>query len=269
MTWWEGRILALDLETTDKEPEDARIVQAAMAFVGAGLKTQAYAELVNPGMEIPEEATGIHGITTEQVREHGKEPVVVLQAIVSALQKAHEANYPVVIFNAPYDLTVLDRELRRQEGSMRARVLLSQVKIVDPLVIDRHLDRYRAGSRKLLDTCKHYGARLDAAHDASFDAIASARLAWALGARGEVVRRVRYEDEAEELALLRHEWDMVRAKLPLLHAAQKKWAEQAQRELQAYFAMGNPKKGVPPQPDRVVPIGWPLYPTEATERLFR
>jgi DNA polymerase-3 subunit epsilon len=42
--------------------------------------------------------------------------------------------------------------------------------VVDPLVIDKWLDRYRKGSRKLEAICAHYGAVLDEAHDADFDA---------------------------------------------------------------------------------------------------
>jgi DNA polymerase-3 subunit epsilon len=86
-----------------------------------------------------------------------------------------------VIYNAPYDLTVLDRELRRHGWPPFDTLPM----IVDPLVIDRALDRYRRGSRKLVDVCRHHGVTLSEldAHTAEGDAVAAARLAWKLAHR--------------------------------------------------------------------------------------
>ncbi len=52
--------------------------------------------------------------------------------------------------------------------------------VIDPLVLDKALDRYRRGSRKLADVCAHYGITLDNAHDASADTLAAIALARAL-----------------------------------------------------------------------------------------
>jgi DNA polymerase-3 subunit epsilon len=136
-----------------------------------------------------------------------------------------DASVPLIVFNARYDLTVIDREARRL--GLVAELAKIRSFVVDPLVIDYHLDRYRpktVASHKLVDVCRLYGATLDRAHDAASDAISAARLAWAITEKGHVVRRCRGDQERREALELRAEWDSVRYDLPLLHHAQKRWA---------------------------------------------
>jgi DNA polymerase-3 subunit epsilon len=52
--------------------------------------------------------------------------------------------------------------------------------IVDPFVIDKHLDKFRRGKRNLGATCEHYGVPLEDAHTSTGDSLAAARLAWRL-----------------------------------------------------------------------------------------
>jgi DNA polymerase III subunit epsilon len=58
--------------------------------------------------------------------------------------------------------------------------LLSPAPVIDPLVIDKALDRYRKGKRTLEVTSQFYGVVLDGAHDAGADAIAAGRVAQAI-----------------------------------------------------------------------------------------
>jgi DNA polymerase-3 subunit epsilon len=51
---------------------------------------------------------------------------------------------------------------------------------VDPLVIDKAVDRYRRGKRTLTAACEHYGVELTTAHDAGADAVAAGRVAQAI-----------------------------------------------------------------------------------------
>lgn len=53
--------------------------------------------------------------------------------------------------------------------------------VIDPLVIDKHVDKYRKGKRALHALCAHYGVRLDDAHDARADAVAAARVVRRMG----------------------------------------------------------------------------------------
>ncbi len=73
-------------------------------------------------------------------------------------------------FNASYDLTLLDVELRRHGLATLPDRLGHPVRaVLDPLVLDRHLDRYRRGKRRLADVCAHYGVVADGLHSADVD----------------------------------------------------------------------------------------------------
>lgn len=251
--WWEGRLIALDLETTDPEPEQARIVTAAVVGCGDGpLLPKAW--LADPGVEIPAGATEVHGITTERAREEGQPVGEVVEAVALEVAEAVALGLPLCVFNARYDLTVLDRESRRHLG----RPLLpddSALCVIDPLTCDKHLHRYRKGSRKLIAICQFRGAVLDGAHDAYSDALAAARLAWVIGAKGTVIRRVRDAREEAELQVLQNEWEAVRNDLPALHAAQQRWAHEQAVSLAHYFL----EQGQYANAEEVRPE-WPVVP---------
>lgn len=170
-------MVAFDLETTGPDPKQARIVTACVAVIdGSGAEAPSFRTwLVDPGTEIPAEAAAIHGITTEKARADGQPAADAVPDIALALFRAAGPDVPVVAYNASYDLTVLDRELSRNGAAVRPS---GDLAVIDPYVLDKHLDRYRRGSRKLTAACAHYGVRLDGAHDASFDAVAAARVAW-------------------------------------------------------------------------------------------
>lgn len=212
-------------------------MSAAVALCGGGAKTAALTMLADPGVEIPGEAAAVHGITTEIARRDGRPARDVVRALLKALEAPLRAGLPLVVFNARYDLTVMDREARRHELDP----LVVGHQVVDPHVIDKWLDRYRrsypygvtteqgvarglVSSRTLAGMCVVYGAELEGAHDAAFDAVAAARVAFRIGQRGRVVRRVRDEVEARELAMLSREWEGCRHDLGLLHLAQRRWA---------------------------------------------
>jgi DNA polymerase-3 subunit epsilon len=174
----------------------------------------------------------VHGVTTEHAREHGKPAVFVVGATLEAL-RAYTAQWPLVIFNAPFDLTVLDREARRHGLEP---LDLAGVRVIDPLVCDKHLHRYRKGSRKLDAQAEHYGAKLDGAHTAAYDAVCACRVAWCIGKRGRVIRRVRDGREAIEFNQLCQEWEAVRHDAERLHIAQQVWARAEMRRFAEYKA---------------------------------
>lgn len=177
--WHRGVLCAFDVESTGPDPEAARIVTACVVHVdgNGAIPPEAETWLVDPGCEIPEEAAAIHGITTEHAREHGQDARLAVSDIAGAVLHPARAEVPVIAFNAPYDLTVLDRETRRH-GLDPFGDQIGRAWIIDPYVLDKHLDPYRKGKRTLSAACEHYGVRIDGAHDAAADAIAAARLAW-------------------------------------------------------------------------------------------
>lgn len=256
--WHDGRLVAVDLETTGVDLEEARIVTAAVAVCGGGQETETLSLIADPGVEIPAEASAVHGITTEAARELGASAGEVVADLLEMVRQ-HVApseefdQAPVVAFNARFDLTILDREARRHGLEPLAGLL-----VVDPLVIDKHLHRYRKGSRKLDAQAEHYGVKLDEAHEAVADALAAARVAWLIGKRGVVVRRSRNAREAAELQVLENEWAAVRDDLLALHGAQQRWAADQAESLEAYFR----KQGTLEAP---VERAWPVVPLPVSE----
>jgi DNA polymerase-3 subunit epsilon len=181
--WADGPLVAFDLETTGVDPEVARIVTASVIDIQPGQKPVAYEYVAVPEIDIPAAATAVHGISTEWAREHGIPAVQVIANVVNLLARAGETGTPVVIYNAPYDLTVLDRECRRRDLPTLTDADGWPVRVIDPLVLDRALDPYRKGSRtrELTYVAREvYGVPLsDAdAHGSTADALAAARVAW-------------------------------------------------------------------------------------------
>ena len=174
---WAQTLAVFDTETTGLAPETTRIVTAHVSLLDAeGNVSEARDWLINPGIEIPEIATSVHGITTAYAVENGEEPAGAIADILAVLGAHLDSGIAIVAFNASYDFTILDREAKRYGLEPLANVR----PIVDPLIIDKQVDRYRKGKRRLENAAEHYGVSLDNAHQASADAIAAGRIAQAV-----------------------------------------------------------------------------------------
>ena len=169
---WAAQLAVFDTETTGVDTETARIVSATLAIIGQhGEVTERYDWLLDPGVEIPDAAMRVHGISTEVARTSGIDAAVGIAQITERIAQVIDRGLPLVVYNAPYDLTLLRFEQRRY-GVAEAAV----APVLDPLIIDKQLDRYRKGKRTLVAVAEHYGVELGNAHDAGEDAIASGRV---------------------------------------------------------------------------------------------
>lgn len=214
MNWHHGRLAAFDIESTGVSPEDDRIVTATVSVVGGDSPIDSVSWLANPGIEIPAGATNVHGITTEMAKADGRDPADVVDEITTMLEREVLKGVPVVAFNARYDLTMLDREARRHEVEpLIERVPPGSLLVVDPLIIDKQLDKFRKGKRTLGAVCENYAVTLNDAHAADADAIAAARVAWRMG------------EKFKELGV----------PLDELHQLQVAWAAEQAASLQEYF----------------------------------
>ncbi|MER7500490.1 3'-5' exonuclease [Nonomuraea pusilla] len=185
MAWHKGMLCAFDLETTGIDVEHDRIVTACISLIN-GTTGEAITKtlLADPGIDIPQAATEVHGITTEHAREHGDAPATVAGLLADTLMGRVYEGIPIVGCNISYDLTLLDRETRRHGLPPLADRFLSALPCaIDVYVLDKHVDKWRKGSRKLTALCDHYAVRIDGAHDASHDAIAAARVAYRIAQR--------------------------------------------------------------------------------------
>jgi DNA polymerase-3 subunit epsilon len=274
--WWDGPLVGFDLETTAPDPQTAKIVTAAVVTVNPpppGERRRPFTHrewLAHPGEPIPEGATAVHGITTAFAFEHGAPLRNVVAEVCEALRHALLQGAALAVFNARYDLTVVQRLCERFGITPPWQGI--GVRAFDPFVIDKHLDRYRksyphghtaesaaaAGipsSRTLAGMAAHYGADLSDAHDAYADALAACRVTWAIAVRGQVIRRVRNAREGAELAELQREWESVRYDLGRLTAWQKRIALAERDRFAAYKA----EQGEHEEAARIrAEVGWPI-----------
>ncbi|MBJ7348282.1 MAG: 3'-5' exonuclease [Thermoleophilaceae bacterium] len=239
MSWHQGRLAAFDLETTGVDSENDRIVTAAVSLVGGGLETESHSWLVNPGVPIPAGATAVHGITDEKAQAEGRPPAEAVEEITAILASQIQSGIPVIAFNARFDLTFMDREARRNDVQPLVDRIggASEMRVIDPLVLDKQFDRFRRGKRTLVAACQHYGIQLDDAdaHSSDADAIAAARMAWKLATTFP---------------------ELGEAELADIHAQQIAWAEEQAASLEQYFR----SKGG----DETVERAWPFVPLAAS-----
>jgi DNA polymerase-3 subunit epsilon len=230
-TWWQKALIAFDLETTGLDLENDRIITAAVSVVGQDIDPQERSWEINPGIPISAEAQELHGISSEQAASFTPTEQALPQ-LLDYLQQQLEAHpgAPLVVFNAPFDLTILDRQARR--CGLRPLQERLELLVVDPLVLDRAVDPWRPGSRRLPEMAKSYGLLApETEHDAGDDALVSARLAWKIGQRYS---------------------DYLNVSLPALHQQQIIWAQAQARGLAEHFR----RQGEPSE----VSEHWPLAP---------
>lgn len=193
--WRDMPLMAFDTETDGPVPTDARVVTACVINI-SGAEKDVLDWILNTGREIPTEASDIHGVTTEKMQSEGMEYEEGLVSIWAALQLGWGDGRIMVAYNASFDVTIMVSELRRlgiDPGEIGP--------IADPFTIDRHVDTFRKGSRKLVDVCKHYGLTLENAHSADADALAAARLAYILARRYPEVGKLTAEEFMAQQAL--------------------------------------------------------------------
>jgi DNA polymerase-3 subunit epsilon len=235
--WWHGGMVSLDTETTGVNLEDARVAQIALAIIRPTAarredRVDIRSDLINPGIDMPEEASRINGLTTEHLRDHGGDPTVVLEVYLADLALAITSGLPLVVMNAAFDLTILDREARRNGlaplvDRLEGRPLAP---VIDPLILDRELVKKRRrvsetqGARQLKTLCQvwqiggtdagsvHWDDAM--AHAADYDLMQAARVVWRM-----------CENSARIAAM----------SLPDLHAAQTKWAAEQALSLASWF----------------------------------
>lgn len=222
---WARRLCVFDLETTGLNLSTSRIVTACVAVIDASgeLEEAALEVLINPGIEIPAEAAAVHGVTTEKARAEGIDPEVGVTQIISALTKALDSGAPLLAFNAPYDFTILMNEANRY--GLQA---FEPNPVIDPLVLDRKVNKFRKGKRNLTVLCADFGVKLLDAHNSTADAIAAGRLGQALARKYPELNM-----PADEL-----------------HSLQKKWSDEQSLDFAKFMKTQ--------RPDFEPELGWPL-----------
>ena len=182
MTWHEGPLAAFDLEATGVDTGTARIIEVGLFRFEVDGSSQALVDrLVDPGVPVPPQVTELTGISSDDLAANGGSPAEVLAETRAAIDALVEEGVPIVLYNANYDWPLLTNELVRHGLDPLPEV--PPAILIDPLVLDRHVDRYRKGKRTLSTVTDHYGVKLDGAHRAAADAAATVGVARAIAER--------------------------------------------------------------------------------------
>jgi len=173
--WTEAPFIIFDTETTGTDIKNDRILQAAVVTHPGKRGILVEEDRVIyclPDVEISKAATEIHGLTKEKLEEleaySSEEGIRYISNFVFG--RSTRRGYPLVIYNASFDYPLILNEMSRY--GLIDDVVPYGVNpfILDPLVIDRALDKFRKGSRTLEAVSAHYGVKIDGgAHDALTD----------------------------------------------------------------------------------------------------
>jgi DNA polymerase III subunit epsilon len=182
----------LDLETTSRFTQEARIVQ--WALVGFSRRSDGswgcdplhrHVALVDPGVAIPTEATAIHGIRDADVVA-APTTKQSLPWLLRYMQGAWLCGYNIL----EYDLPVLREECRRHGLTGLFRDAMTTLRtVVDVLPWASRTTSaptFRKGARTLGTMAQRHGVATGRCHDAGDDAEATGRLMLSLVASGHM-----------------------------------------------------------------------------------
>ncbi len=175
--WHELSVAVLDTETTGVGEGHKVVEVAAVRFEGGRIVAE-FASLVDPGRDIPEDATKVHGITEDMVR--GKPS---LADVAGDLARVCLDAAPCA-YNAPFDRDLLHASIAGTD----CPAFDTAVSWIDVYVIvaSPRIDKYVRGKGrlKLSNVCARHGIKLEGAHRALGDARATGHLLFSLFDRG-------------------------------------------------------------------------------------
>jgi len=206
--WHHAPLASLDFETTGIDPRQDRVVSYGLLGAQGGDRVG----MINPGIPIPSQSSTVHGITDEHVVD-APEAADGIAMIVDWVQSVIDKGVGLVVYNASYDLTMLQCEADRWGVHQPD---WDRLLVVDPYVIDWGIERGRLGKSRLTNVCAYYGVTIDNAHDATCDARAARDVACEMGARHPDVGK----GTLANLAQSQREWYALRA---------ERWNEYATR----------------------------------------
>ncbi|GAA1281771.1 hypothetical protein [Saccharothrix xinjiangensis] len=177
--WEPGQAVCLGVGATSPDAEAARLIAADVLRLDLSTGT----------------VLDHRGYDTESAADRA---VLVLNDI----ETGWADRLPLVVWEAPFALTVLDRELRRH---LNLGLDIGRFgPVLDPHIIDHGVDTTRPGPRSLAGVCAHYGLALDVFHTSASDAHATGRLLIALLARHRA--KLTHRDLADLWRIQNHWW---------------------------------------------------------------
>jgi DNA polymerase III subunit epsilon len=162
-------LVAIDTETTGRDPNNDRLVEIACIVIERGQIIERHSWLVNPGRPIPQEAFEVHGISDDDVKDKPSFAEIIPQLLEVMTQRVP------VAYNAEFDQRVLLAELERAGNLPRHKPPAFRPGLcwLDPLVWARALHKDEK-SRSLGAMAELLHIQLEQAHRATDDAVAAA-----------------------------------------------------------------------------------------------
>lgn len=200
--WKRAPVISIDFETTGKTAE-ARPVQVGLARFENEQCVASYSSLINPGVSIPADATEVHHITDDHVRDAASlDDVFRRPAVLEIFAGAQPLAY-----NAYFDRAFIP---------VSSGLDLSWP-FLDPIILVRLLDRFAtgAGRHKLPAACERHGIHLVNAHEALSDARAAGLLFYKLAEEanlddlmtmGEILEALKHFDAQEFVRFNTYVW---------------------------------------------------------------
>lgn len=160
------RFVALDFETTGRDPLTSRVTEVGIITYENGVEIDRWGQLVDPGEMISEEVIRVTGITNEHVKG-----MPTFAAIADEIERRVAGEY-FLAYNASYDTQVMRAEMGRLGRTVEFKG------VIDPLPFCwQHIRRTKKTTNARLGTiCEYLGIELENAHRATDDAAAAAQV---------------------------------------------------------------------------------------------
>jgi len=165
--------VTFDTETTGTDTENDRIITCFMRAVDGDTVVFEQNWVIDPGVEVPKEASDVHGMTTEWVRENGRKDVeTAIEEIVHQLSEWGHRGFLICAYNGSFDLAILESEAKRYNpGVAGLRIKDEGYLHFDPCILSRKFDKYKKGGHQLITVAKRNGIEVedDRLHAADYD----------------------------------------------------------------------------------------------------
>lgn len=262
LKWHEDRQAGFDTETTGTSVHDDRIVTAAIVHHNPGQRPRTLSWLIDPGIDVPDEAAAVHGWTNDRIRTElagfeairlndRRTPLSRAQAlyeITGQVALAMSQRVPVVAANASFDLSLLEAEnTRHGVDTLTARLGTDGIRgVVDPMVIEKQYDKFRKTCYKAPgcdpETKHHECGGCRGGKTRCGGCGATDRTLTSLCAHYGVLHGGAHDASADALAAIRlagklaADWpEIARWKLDTLHRNQVTWRAEQMDGLRSYF----------------------------------
>lgn len=164
------KLIVFDTETSGIDTDNDRIITCFMRARDGDKIVFERNWVIDPGVEIPDEASQVHGMDTNWIREHGRKDYIdAICEIRNELDKYSQAGYVICGYNHAFDLAILESSYSSLEG--RSLYFVKNARYLDPAIFSRKFDKYKKGGHQLITVAKRNGIQVeeDRLHAADYD----------------------------------------------------------------------------------------------------